>query len=85
MTAAVTALVGEIIDVTALGETVLAALVAGTVVTLTFSVGIYGATRFADLRRDGRPIEAAFAMLLAAVALLISAGAVVIGLIVMIS
>jgi len=59
-------LLATVIDWTALGETVLAALVAGTVVTLFFSIGIYGATRFADLRRDGRPIEAALLGLLAA-------------------
>lgn len=50
----------EIVDWKALGDVVIASLVAGVGVTLCFSLAILGATRFADMRRDARPVEAAF-------------------------
>lgn len=78
-------LLGEIVEWSALGETVASAIIAGTVVTLTFSVAIYGMIRAADLRRDGRSFEAAFAGALGGVALVLSLGAVALGLIVMVS
>ncbi len=79
------ALLGQVVEWGPLGETVASAIIAGTVVTLTFSIAIYGMTRSADLRRDGRPFEAAFAGLLGGVALVLSLAAVTLGLIVMVS
>jgi hypothetical protein len=72
-----------IVETKELLETVLYALVAGVGVTIVFSLAIYGATRFADLSRDERPLAAATAAFVAALALLATIAAVVIGIIVM--
>jgi hypothetical protein len=77
--------IATIVDWKALWETSLAALVAGTVITFAFSAGIYGATRSADLRRDGRGLEAGLFAAFAGVALLLSVAGVAGGLLVMIS
>jgi hypothetical protein len=74
-----------VVDWKALGETALAALVAGTTITFTFSAAIYGATRAADMRRDGRSIESGLFAAFAALAVLASLAGVIAGLIVMIS
>jgi hypothetical protein len=74
-----------VVDVNALAQSMAAALIAGLSVTLAFSLSIFGATRYADLRRDGRGVAALGAALLAGLALLGSIAAVVFGLIVMVS
>ena len=74
-----------VIDTGALLKTVAAALVAGVGVTLIFSLAILGATRFAEMNRDGRPVAAASFGALAIVALAAAAAAVTIGIIVMAS
>jgi hypothetical protein len=76
---------GAIVDTKALIQVVVASLVAGIGVAVAFSLAILGATRFVDLRRDERRLEAAAFGLLAALCLLASTAAVVIGLIVMTS
>jgi hypothetical protein len=74
-----------IVDTSALLKVVVASLVAGIGVTAAFSLAIMGATRFTEMRRDGRAVEAAAFAGVALVALAASAAAVVFGLIVMTS
>ena len=62
----------EIVDWKALGDVIIASLVAGVGVTLCFSLAILGATRFADMRREERPIEAAFYAVVGLFGLLVS-------------
>jgi cytochrome c biogenesis protein CcdA len=71
------------IEVEDLWRTVVAALAAGVGVTVVFSLAIYGATRFADARRDDRPLASYAAATLAILALAAAVGSVVLGLIAM--
>ena len=73
----------EIVDTTALLQTIVAALVTGIGVTLAFSIAVFGIARFVELGRDGRSVAAAGFGAVAAVALIACAGAVVVGVIVM--
>lgn len=66
-------------------ETVLASTVAGIGVTFVFSLAIWGVARFADLSRNERPLAAGAAALVACLALLATAGIVVIGIVAMTS
>ena len=75
--------VAEIVDWAALGEVVVASLAAGVGVTLTFSVMILGITRFAELRRDHRPVEASFYALVGIAGFAITLGALVAAIFVM--
>ena len=77
--------VATIIDWEALGETALAALVAGTAFTLAWSVGIAGTSRAAELNREDRRGRAAIAGAVGGLGFVISIGLVVVGLIVMAS
>jgi hypothetical protein len=81
----VSGLLGAIADTKALLQVVVASLAAGIGATVAFSLAILGATRFADLRRDERPLEAAAFGVLTLVCILASIAAVVVGLIVMTS
>jgi hypothetical protein len=74
-----------IVDTAALLRTVAAAFVAGVGVTLIFSLAILGATRFAELNRDERPVAAVAFGALAIAALAAAAAVVTIGIIVMAS
>ena len=85
MIAGAAILLGTVIEVAELAETALAALVASVGVTFTFSAGIWGLARYDDLRREGRDGAALVAGSVGALGLLGSAGAVVFGLIVMVS
>jgi hypothetical protein len=76
-------MVATIVDTGALLKTVAAAFVAGVGVTLIYSLAILGATRFAEMNRDGRPAAAASFAALAIVAVAAAAAAVTIGIIVM--
>jgi hypothetical protein len=76
-------MLGTIVDVTELWETVVAATVAGVVITASFSLVIFGAARYADLRRDERGLAATAAGALTLIALAFTAGAIVLGIIVM--
>lgn len=71
-----------ILDTEVLGELVLGAFVAGIGITTVFGLVIYGSTRFADLRREGNAIGAAFFALVAALGLLAFAAGVIFGLLV---
>jgi hypothetical protein len=76
-------LASTVVDWKTLGKVALASLVAGVGVTVVFSLAIVGAARFADMRRDGRTIEAGAYAALLALSLVAVAAAVVIGIIVM--
>jgi hypothetical protein len=76
-------MLATIVDTQALLKTIAASFVAGVGVTLIFSVAILGASRFADMNRDGRPAAAIAFGALAVVALLAAGAAVTIGIIVM--
>ena len=76
-------MLATIVDTEALLKTIVASAVAGVGVTLIFSLAILGASRFADLNRDGRPVAAVAFGVLAVVALAAAAAAVTIGIIVM--
>jgi hypothetical protein len=66
-------------------ETVAASVIAGLGVTIVFSVAVYGATRFADLSRDERPIAATAAIVTALLAFAACVAGVVFGIVVMTS
>ena len=76
-------MLATIVDTEALLKTIVAAFIAGVGVTLIFSLAILGASRFADLSRDGRLAGAIAFGALAAVALLAALVAVAVGIIVM--
>ena len=70
-----------IVDTTTLLDLVGVSLVAAVGVTAAFSLAILGATRFSDLRRDGRAVEAAFFGVVTALALAACVGAIVYGIV----
>jgi len=76
---------GTVVETKNLLETVLASVVAGVGVTGAFSLLILGTTRFADFRRDERPLPAAAAAALAMLALLVVLGGLVLGVVAMTS
>ena len=71
------------VEVQELWRTVVAALVAGVGVTVIFSLAIYGATRFAETRRDERPVASSAAALLTVLTLAATVASVVLGIVVM--
>jgi uncharacterized membrane protein len=73
----------EIVHTDTLLKVVWASLVTGVGVTSVFSLAIFGAVRFVDSRRDGRVLEAWVYGVLLTVSLLASAGAVLLGVVVM--
>ncbi len=72
-----------VVETKELIETVIASLVAGVGITVVFSIGIWGAARFADLSRAERPLAAAAAAATATLAGLLTAAAVVFGVVIM--
>lgn len=76
-------LASTIVDWKTIGKVVVYSFVSGIGVTLVFSLAILGAARFADMRRDGRAIEAGGYAVLLALALAVVAAAVVLGIVVM--
>jgi len=64
-------------------QTIAAAAVGGIGVTFAFSVGIWGASQFVELSRNERPVAAAAAGVVGALALVCVAAALVIGIFVM--
>ena len=76
-------MIATIVHTDELLQTIAASLIAGIGVTFLFSLGIWGAGRFAELSRGERPVAATAAALVGAVALLCVAGAVVTGIVVM--
>jgi hypothetical protein len=78
-------MVATVVDTDALLDTVAASLIAGVGITIVFSLAIRGAARWADARRDGRPILATAAGTLAVLAVIASLAAVALGIVVMTS
>jgi hypothetical protein len=74
-----------VVDTDALLEAAAASLIACVGVTIAFSLAILGAARWADARRDGRPMLASAAGTLAVVSVTASLAAVVVGIVVMTS
>jgi hypothetical protein len=77
--------VATIVQTRDLIETVIASTIAGAGIIAVFSAAIWGGARFADLSRDGRPLAAGAAAAFAALALITTLAAVVIGIVVMTS
>ncbi len=77
--------VATIVETKELVETVIASVVAGVGVTAVFSMAIWGGARFVDFSRDGRPVAAAAAVGLSALALAVTFAAIVFGIVVMTS
>ena len=72
-----------IVDVEVLGELILGALAAGIGVTVAFGLVIYGSTRSTDQRRAGDTVGAVVFGAVAVLAMLVFAGSVLGGLLVM--
>ncbi len=72
-----------VVETKELAETVLASIVGGVGVTVAFSIAIWGAARFVDLNRGGRPLAAGGAAAVAVLALTVTAASVVLGIVVM--
>jgi hypothetical protein len=78
-------MIATVVDWAALRDVVIASLAAGVGATVAFSLAILGLTRFADMRKDGRVVEAWGYAGLAIVGLGVCATAVVYGIILMAS
>jgi uncharacterized membrane-anchored protein len=74
-----------IVDTEALAKVIITSLIAGIGVTVAFSLTILGVTRFADMRRSDRPLEAGVFAVLATLALAVCVAMVVFGIAVMLS
>jgi len=72
-----------VVETKELLQTIVASVVAGVGITVVFSVAIWGAARFADLRRNDRPLAAGAAAALAGLSLAVTLGAVAFGIVVM--
>ncbi len=77
--------IAAIVDWQALFEVVVVSLLAGVGLVAVFSIAVAGAVRFADFRRDGRPLEAGAFALVALVALAVCLVAIAAGIVVMVS
>jgi hypothetical protein len=80
-----TTVYATVVETKELVETVLVSLVAGVGITAVFSIMIFGVVRFADLRREERPVLAAAAGALAALALAVTLGCIVLAIFAMTS
>ena len=76
-------LADPVVDWAAVLEVVWSSLLAGVGVTSVFALGILGATRAMDLRRDGQAVAAGAYAVLMALAFAIVVAAVVFGIVVM--
>lgn len=76
-------MLATIVETQDLLDTVLASLIAGVGVTAVFAILVFGVTRSADMARDERPLLATAAGGLAALAFLVVAAAIVLGIVVM--
>jgi hypothetical protein len=72
-----------VVETKALLDTVIVSMIAGIGITAVFAILIFGVTRSADMVRDDRPLLATAAGALAAIALLVVATAIVLGIVVM--
>ena len=78
-------ILATVVDWEALLDVVVASLIGAIGVTIMFSLAIYGATRFAEVRREDRTGGAVGYGVLAGVGLAVTAAAVAFGLYVMLS
>jgi len=78
-------LVAQIVDWSALGQTVIAAVLAGVGIAFAFSLGILGATRLSDSSRELGLFATVGYGTLAVAGMLASVAAIVFGIIVMTS
>ncbi len=76
-------MIATLVEGEALLETVIASVVAGIGVTFVFSIAIWGVARFVDYSRDDRRLAAGAAGAVTVLALLATAAALVIGILVM--
>jgi hypothetical protein len=76
-------MIATIVETDVLAETVVAAFVAGVGTTLVFSLAILGVARFGEAAREGRALESFLYGALAVFGTLATAGAAVLGVIVM--
>jgi hypothetical protein len=76
---------GTVVETNQLLQTVAASLIAGIGITAAFAVLVFGVARSADMVRDERPLLAAATGGLAALALVVVIGAIVLGIVVMTS
>jgi hypothetical protein len=75
----------SIVDADALAEVITVSFLAGVSVTAAYAAAIVGLTRLSECRRAGRTLAATAYTWLAALALAVSVGAVVLGVAVMAS
>jgi hypothetical protein len=78
-------MLGTIVDTKALLDVIWVSLAGGVGGTVAFSLALVGATRFSDMRREGRRAEAFTFAALAGVALAICLGTIALGLIAILS
>jgi hypothetical protein len=76
-------MIATVVETKELLQTVVASLAAGIGVTATFSIMIFGAARFADLRRDNRTASATLFAVLTAVGLVLTGAGIIFGIVVM--
>jgi hypothetical protein len=79
----VSVIAGDIVDWEALANVIVASAIAGIGASLCFSFAVVGAIRFADMRRDDRPVQATLYGALGVLGLAATIAAIVIAIIVM--
>jgi hypothetical protein len=78
-------LADKIVDWVTIGKVIAASLVASICVTVAFSLAILGVTRFAEMRRNGRSLEATGFGVLAVLGAAVTTAAIVGGILAMAS
>lgn len=78
-------MIATLVETKELWQTVAASVIAGVGITFCFSLGIWGSGQFVELSRNQRPVAAAVAGAVGALAFLAVAAAVIIGILVMTS
>jgi hypothetical protein len=78
-------MLATVVDTNALFDVIWASLAAGVGGTAAFSVALVGATRFSDMRREGRGVQAVMFGVLGVVSLALCLGAVVYGIVIITS
>jgi predicted transporter len=76
-------MLATVVDGDALLQAVAASVIAGVGITILFSLGVYGATQWAEARRDGRSVAASAAGTLSVVALAAALAAVIVAIVLM--
>jgi hypothetical protein len=76
-------MIATLVETKELWQTVAASVIAGVGITFAFALGIWGSGQFVELSRNHRPVAAAAAGAIGALAFLGVAAAVVVGILVM--